>query len=98
MKKLILLAALVLIQGCGPSDATKAEKEKYRKESAARVKNFHDRGPVVTTELKTADGVLRHIEIPIKESSPMVKRCVLFVANSGSQSLTCSEPEFAELD
>lgn len=98
MKKLIVLAALVLIQGCGPSDSEKAEKEKYRKVSAEKLKNFLDRGPVVTTELKTADGVLQHIEIPIKDIVPMVKRCVLFVAHSGTQSLTCSEPEYADID
>lgn len=103
MAEKIVLAAIVasvLLYGCGPSAEHLAEKERIRQEQKAKEAAFMKRGIVITDELATADGVIRTIEIPIKDDIGLVlvKRCTLFVARFGSQTMSCEEPDYKRFD
>lgn len=97
MRPLIFLVIASTLLGCGPSAEQKEQQKRSSEDRLRKEQAFYDKGPVVTSSIKTADGTLQTIEIPIKDITPMVKRCVLFVSSQGSQSVTCEEPTFADM-
>lgn len=98
VKIAILLVVLSApIAGCGPSEK-ELQKHQRSEDRKQKEESFYAKGMQITSEIKTEDGTLQTIEIPIKGTIPQVKRCVLFVSKGGSQTITCEEPDYISLD